>query len=539
MTLTIDRFKRIFNGTVSPDLYEVRKEKVQEALEQLKTATQTLKDAKGPAQVLTQTALTLELRLTQADKVAKTDVKKACEQLNPVKKEARTAAAAAEQAVKDNVNYQRRLGKVDAALATAASALSGLTEVNAPDTKLEKVLQQAKQLRDNVVKKCTDHTQLTAQFKALDAVKKAARQVSGTAFNAYKNKLHAPETRLQVTVSGSDEPVEVHPLMLRDFETLNPQQRQDAVQAIGEKIKRGRALMKKMMQSPDELEDVQPTIKDVADLAWAMQTKSEGKVGEPFSRGATTIPDPGYKIRKYLDRCENVRDDGRSEVYNRGSSHLKGHQTKPGGSPRGVDLYEGTLTQPDGLLPYGLPTMTFQSFKVGDDDERLFLKMEDHGCRISNKMDGYDDDVVKNRNVRGLRDFTESFKHGLSFLFHPNYPGEFDSFRESDIPGPMKQAYADLLKGTAAVVKSTGNGQGLLTVLQAGAKKKEIGSMITSLFAAVDLLPTLDAPDEDIGPLFAAINKFQRAAFDAFGSTVDQLGSRLGNEAVLSKEDLV
>jgi hypothetical protein len=158
---------------------------------------------------------------------------------------------------------------------------------------------------------------------------------------------------------------------------MDEEERRLLLAKVGQKIERGKALADKVLDSSVDLDELpDPTTKEVADILWYLKTLAEQKVGEPYEKGALTIPDPGNRLRKYLDRC--------GAVYTRGSSHmteLREEDPTGGKEPRGMDFYKGnTSDNIDELLPFGMNTALMQSFEMGGED-RLYLKMETEGSR--------------------------------------------------------------------------------------------------------------------------------------------------------------
>ncbi|MCP4042078.1 MAG: hypothetical protein GY731_09025, partial [Gammaproteobacteria bacterium] len=314
------------------------------ALGDLNTFIYQLDRADGPAQDLRETSHALNQRVQAADQLKPRNLQKACKDLEPVKSDARQAVAEAKQAIKDNTNYQRRLDKVNKALREALVAVRGLEDVDATDSTLQERYEELVTKRDDVIDIIDGHhTFLTAGYKKLDVIKSEARTVAKDARGAYADKLKDPDTRVQVEIEGMDEPVEFHPVMLPGFENLNREEREEKLAAIGEKVKKGNLLIKQLTENPGQFDNIDPTVENVADLMWALQIKAEQATGKPFSRGAMSIPDPDSKIRKFLDRCMNVKVEGTVEAYNRQSSHLTEHQEISGGSSRGIDMYDGSL----------------------------------------------------------------------------------------------------------------------------------------------------------------------------------------------------
>src|SRR5262245_36012019 len=127
-----------------------------------------------------------------------------------------------------------------------------------------------------------------------------------------------------------------------------------------------------------------PQAQDVADCLWYLYTLAEHVNNQAIPEGALNIHDPGNRIRNYFDSCP-------AEVYQRSSSHVDekgGFQSMQGGVHRGIDLASGVGWHTQ--LPNGYAHVMYG--RLGTDNthpgiamphERLFIKLESHGCRYN------------------------------------------------------------------------------------------------------------------------------------------------------------
>ena len=213
-------------------------------------------------------------------------------------------------------------------------------------------------------------------------------------FNASKwvyNKINGPKNdepaRFQVTV----------PQLLGNATNLNfdgkilpssarrgmrTQQLQTEVQ---EKINAGYDLLQKIKN--DE-HNQRATKEDISNIMFYIQAKGELTTGKSTESCAYNIPDPGCKIRKFLDSCP--------DSYQRASTHLKDFQKLDGGKHRGIDLTAGGRKSLSEFLPFGKETLMFGSLPKNENlsmtEDRLFLKMEWAGCPLKGPSSGYDKD---------------------------------------------------------------------------------------------------------------------------------------------------
>jgi hypothetical protein len=168
------------------------------------------------------------------------------------------------------------------------------------------------------------------------------------------------------------------------LEKMSPEEQAEVKEEIVEKIKRGKALCDTILgEDFDPRLAPRPSRKDLADFAWYIKSLAETKLNEPSAKGAINLPDPGNKIRKYMERTKGM--------YYRSSSHLEEQSNRKSGNPdgsrtgRGVDFYDGSAESLDTLLPYGMHTVLMQSVKTSS-GEKLFFKMETQSAKLSEHL---------------------------------------------------------------------------------------------------------------------------------------------------------
>ena len=250
----------------------------------------------------------------------------------------------------------------------------------------------------------------------------------------------------------------------------------------------------------------------------------------------------GGKLLAYLKSCP--------ESYTRSSSHLKGLQfsTLPDGDrniQRGIDIAPG----PDGL-PCGHKTTVFGAIPaVGGDSQRLFLKTESHGCRLSTLT--REDAVAARRGTGGenracrLGDVGEAISHGISFIETRGQGGHVGS-RKEHLPDRVKTAYTEVVdelcqspyyKDIGSFLKlsqATVGGYGLRS-LRKILDEMKTGAGDPSGYQKAVAFDQLSGNPHGV----AAIMKPLEAALAALPPKLsDHPTIRLGNEVILQSADL-
>lgn len=330
-----------------------------------------------------------------------------------------------------------------------------------------------------------------------------------------------PKT-IGVTMPPGGQTVQLDGKMVEhEINALPRNQRQDAVRdmprVLQQRVDSGHRIWTEVnngtRQGPASLEDVR-------DLMTFLMAKGMEK-GDGFSEGAFNISDPNHRLRNFLDSCP--------EVYQRPSSHIEGFQQAPGGSHRGIDV-GGNVT-----LPYGKATLLYGGINAGAQGmggDRLFLKTEEHGCRLSSHWTpNRDQNIRPDRPVR-LGDVGQFLGHAMGFfrtvlrgisggLLFPNAK---DS-RKERIPGDVAKDFKAILKNLDR------SGQrdvaGVLRQNDPLATSQGIRVMVSNLNQAL-ARPDLDQPTRE---------SMQRLR-NELGTRFDHLDVRIGNEIVLNQDEL-
>jgi len=237
--------------------------------------------------------------------------------------------------------------------------------------------------------------------------------------------------------------------------------------SVQAKVDRGADLLNGLLQGAEVPKPASE--KDVADIMWCLQVMAQAKGGD-FSEGSMTIPDPGNRIRDFLDSCP--------AYYQRLSSHINDFQECAYGQHRGIDLY-GSASEPDHLLPHEKQTVLYGALNKNDGlhmpEDRLWVKLESHGCYFSNPEIGPDTRPGRER-APNLHDVGAFLGHAWGAvtskvldLFGLNSP---EGSRKERIPPQMKNAFKQIVDSAPDDVKPlltagnpTGNAQGLRVML--------------------------------------------------------------------------
>jgi len=253
---------------------------------------------------------------------------------------------------------------------------------------------------------------------------------------------------------------------------------------------------------------------DIRDLMTFLTAKAMER-GDGFSEGAFNIEDPGHRLKHFLDSCP--------EGYNRASSHIDGFQAGQGGGHRGIDLG----------LPYGKHTLLYGAMNkgmLGLGEDRLFLKMEEHGCRLLQR-DPQGAPPSRPWHLRDIGDFLGHaagyFKTVLRTISGGKlFPNARDS-RKERIPSDISRDFKSILKH----LDRTGQGRcaALLRENTPLAKAQGIRTLFFNLSQAVNA-PDLHL-DQETRTMLTAL-------WDKLAARYDHLDVRIGNEIVLDKEEL-
>jgi hypothetical protein len=423
--------------------------------------------------------------------------------------------------------FNRRESKVDEALTAMMEAVK---QVEAKGGNAKRFYGLYKKLTANVLQaEELGKKDPKKGYEMLKKVKESARQQAANAKQELYDQQFAPETVAKV--KGVDHPIQLHPQSMPGVDKVSKDKRAKVVAAMTEKMAKGKELLDTINAlDDDELTTMKaPDRKDVADLMWYIKAMAEEKAGEAFAKGAMTVPDPGNKLRKYLDRC--------SQVYGRDSSHLKEQQNQALGQARGIDFYEGNIDNPDLLLPYGMNTVLTQTVRSKDGTDMLYVKMETESARFNPTF-------KKAQDTPDARDWTKedvgrSIKHLINLL-KAHEDGSLKSFREQ-LPEGVGRAYAEVI--TTAKKNGSNEAADLLAQGYKAAKKKSGGKMdygntvrVNGIIANFEAVKKLAAAGKVDAKTIQAIVECENKIVDAFGS--DNNTERFGGEILLNKDDL-
>jgi len=281
-----------------------------------------------------------------------------------------------------------------------------------------------------------------------------------------------------------------------------------------------------LLRSDDaaDIDEISTSREAVADVLWFLKTTAEAKAGQPYERGALTLPDPDGKLASFFDRCE--------KVYTRDSSHLKSNQAEEGGQARGIDFYdgvhEGRIGDPSMLLPAGMRTVLAQALEI-DGKKRLYVKMETESARW-NPFHSKQDGAPASRPLEA-GDRKNAMLHLLNLVKSKIGMSQGDdhslaNFREK-VPGGVKSAYASLQSAAARSSKAKAFLKGA----------KEVNEMVVAL----DQVYGLEEGEIPLAFPDAAEAFFQtllRALPKNTSQEIEDLYNGVGGEIVLNDRDL-
>lgn len=330
-----------------------------------------------------------------------------------------------------------------------------------------------------------------------------------------------PKT-IGVTMPPSGQTVQIDGKMVEhEINALPKNQRQDAVRdmprVLQERVDSGHRVWAGVsngtLQGPASMEDVR-------DLMTFLMAKGMEK-GDGFSEGAFNISDPDHRLRNFLDSSP--------EVYQRPSSHIEGFQQAPGGSHRGIDV-RGNVT-----LPYGKATLLYGGVNAGVQgmgEDRLFLKTEEHGCRLSSRWTPNRDPNMRPDRPARFGDVGQFLGHAAGFFRTVLrgisggrlFPNAKDS-RKERIPGDVTKDFKTILKGLDRSGKA--EVAGILRHNDPLDTSQGLRVMVANLNVAL-ARQDLDQPTRET---------MQRLR-NELGARFDHLDVRIGNEIVLNQDEL-
>ena len=420
--------------------------------------------------------------------------------------------------------YEVRREKSRSALADLEKSLAYLIKQKVPGlealekqcTQLQQALSQA-----DAAKKKGGKDNVKKAYEALEIVKEKSRELAKQALTMEK------KTPTKVKLEDGSE-ASVFPADIPGFHDMDDKQKSEIVAKVTGKINDGKKVLELLKEDPTALDGMGTSREAVSNVMWYLKAKAEEKLGEPYERGAMTLPDPGNKIREMFDRCD--------KVYGRDSSHLKKHQEKEGGQARGIDFYDGMgedgELNPDMLLPAGMRTVLLQSVKLDTGEERLYVKMETESARwnpfFTKRGDTPEPRALepgdKKNAILHLGNLVKAKLH-LS-------QGEDKALKATreKVPDNLKKAYEKLLKaakkGSPAAHK----------VLKSGSYKDHIHQMVQNVNEVYALFDEEEivVDDATLGEMCEVVNEIGDTVQESIG---DQL-SRIGGEVVLGKGDV-
>ena len=263
------------------------------------------------------------------------------------------------------------------------------------------------------------------------------------------------------------------------------------------------------------------TVKDMTDVMWCLQAMGEIKVGQSFAQGAFSIPDPDGRILKFLDSCP--------EAYQRNSSHLDDIQRLPGCQHRGIDA-AGSNADLDRLLPHGMQTLMYGKLPGSGEtrlpEQRLFMKIEEHGCFLSKPKGGRDaDGPGRPYNRHDLGAFLGHAGTTIpSVLRKLTNKGEGAGTFKERLPPELTNGYQALLKTAPEAIKGLLERGGPLT------KSGGVRVMLDNIKAVLST-PGLQVTPELRGSLEAFKNKLL--------SGPDHPECRFGEEVIFDAKEIL
>ena len=344
------------------------------------------------------------------------------------------------------------------------------------------------------------------------------------------NRLAAKETPLKVAVGNPPADVEVFWTDIPEFETMSPAERAKAAQKVAMKAKRGNDLLA-LMPADGSAPALPPMNRQekrraVTDIAWALKSKAEAKVG-PYEKGGLTVP-RGEALRKFFDSCGE-------DVYPRRSTHLQDQQKLPGQSPRGMDFYDGADTldkgegDGDGLLPCGMNTILMQQVTDTAGNKRMYIKMETASAfGTAGPKNKKDPSAIPGGGRTEKGSLMETINHGLNVFRNTDQHKDLQGHREN-----TPDIVYDLCK---EVIKESSNKQAKaeLKALMVKDRDGELQLRVNKFVAKLNFWAPIAFTSQDAK---WAIEKLNDELDSQFGADAD-LAVQAGNEVALSEADL-
>ena len=266
------------------------------------------------------------------------------------------------------------------------------------------------------------------------------------------------------------------------------------------------------------------SLKDMTDVMTYLQAKAQSGHGN-FHEGSMSIPDPGNRIKNFLDTCP--------DAYQRKSSHVGEFQNQANaeGTHRGIDAY-GRTRNTDEMLPNNMKTVMYgtlsQSQAMKMNEQRLWMKMEPHGAwAFSPKVN----DPNGPRRSANAHDGKAAVGHSLSFL-ETRGQGSKQGTRKERIPDDIKDAWKELQKEARQEVRGNQVSNELSDMIRKG-EGLQTARGVRFIDSYLDHMKNSNELSPDLRAKADYMQKAIRGRFPA-----DTLDSRIGNEVILKDTDL-
>ncbi|MDY0220926.1 MAG: hypothetical protein RBR67_07300 [Desulfobacterium sp.] len=335
--------------------------------------------------------------------------------------------------------------------------------------------------------------------------------------------------QIGITVPPGSSPAMLDSRMIaKEIQSLPKGQRSDAMANAGKTLQQRVNNGFKVYQNIENGTAPTPASeRDIRDFMTFLTARASQKTAS-FSEGAFNLPDPGSKIRDFLDSS--------TEVYQRTSTHIEGFSDHQGCGHRGIDL----------KLPHGKGTLLYGAMKdgvMGTRGDRLFLKMESHGCRISTlSQDKVDTQGPQSRPKRFFADLLSSIKHGWGGLKTLLGLQNTEGTRKERLDKGVERDFKALVETTRASGRNdllnilnennpagTRTGQGVRTMM-ANINRVLETEYPTLLETGIMRLEVSTLPPD----LKAQLTSFE-GELDA---KYDNIEHRIGNEVVFNEDEL-
>jgi len=288
-----------------------------------------------------------------------------------------------------------------------------------------------------------------------------------------------------------------------------------------DKLNRGERLLNEIEEGTAPK---QCSSQNMTDIMAYLQARAQSQHGN-FTEGSMSVPDPGNKIKNFLDT--------HPEAYMRKSSHIAEFQNKDTGEGvhRGIDVY-GRTKNMDESLPNNRKALMYGSMNtdVGMKmpEDRLWIKMEPHGAWAFGPNVNDPNGPKRSANAH---DGKAAVGHSLSFL-ETIGQGSAKGSRKERIPDDIKKAWKGFqkeareeLKGkepSDALTKMLRDGEGLQTARGV----RFINSYLETMKNSPELSPEMKAKAQYM----------QHTLKSRFPQ--DTMDVRIGNEVILKTGDL-